>query len=824
MFRNYFKIAWRNIIRNKINGFINIAGLAIGMACVILILFYVQDELKYDRFLKQSSHIYQVNLDGKMGGEEGINGNTPPPAGAALVKAFPEIETYTRIYRPGDIVVRYEEEKQTESYFTEKNILAVDSNFLQLFTYPVMEGNPATCLQKPNSIVITEQTAKKYFGKVGVIGKILLFGNERKPCTVTGVLHNIPSQSSLQFDMLAAVSSYPIVKRFNWSWVWMQVSTYVKLYDNAAIDERSIAKLEAKFPSMVKLQAASAFKRIGKPFDEFIKQGGRWDLRLQPLSRIHLYSENIASRLTTLGSIKYVYIFSVIALFIIILACVNFMNLSTAQAAKRAKEVGIRKVLGSVKAQLIKQFLAEAMLNSFIAAIIAVLLVLVFLNPFNEIAGKSFGIHLLFTNNNWIFVLGLTLLTGLLAGSYPAFYLTSFNPAAVLKGIKLFRSDLGTLFIRNGLVVFQFTISTALIICTIVVFKQLELTQSKDLGLNKENIIVITNSNRLGKSEESFRQELTKLPEVISASISSGIPTKENFGDGYIPEPTGANENLVKDIALSSFIIDYDFIPALGIDILKGRNFSKDFSDSASVILNETAAKQIGWKEPVGSYLQYPGNSQRFKVIAVLKDFNTQSLRSLVGPFALFHTSSKTYDVGTSYLIVRVKPGNISNSLAKLESKWKSAAPNTPFDYSFLDSEFDALYRSEKRMGTVFYIFTILSVFVACLGLFGLSVYTAERRTKEIGVRKVLGASVQNLVTLLSKDFIKLVIVSAIIAFPVAWWAMNKWLQDFAYHISIGWMIFVSAGAIALTIALVTVSFHAIKAALANPVKSLRSE
>jgi putative ABC transport system permease protein len=824
MIRNYFKVAWRNIRRNKVNGFINIAGLAIGMASVILILFYVQDELKYDKFFKKADYIYQVNLDGKMGGEEFINGNTPPPVGAALVNAFPEIETYARIYRPGNVLVRHEEEKQPASYFTEKGVLVVDSNFLQVFTYRMLEGDPATCLQNPQSAVITEQTAKKYFGSQNAMGKILLFGDERTPATVTGILQSLPSGSSLQFDMLEPISSYPVVKRFNWSWVWLQVSTYVKLRDNARTDAASIAKLEAKFPAMVRQQAASGFKRIGKPFDEFIKNGGRWDLHLQPLTKMHLYSAGIASRLTTLGNIKYVYIFSIIALFIILLACVNFMNLSTAQSARRAKEVGIRKVLGSVKTQLIKQFLAEAMLYSFIATLVALVLVLLLLKPFNEIAGKTLSVGLIFSSKNWIFISGLCLITGLLAGSYPAFYLTSFNPTAVLKGMKLFKSNLGNLFIRNGLVVFQFTISTALIICTIIVFQQLRFTQHKDLGLNKENVIVIANSNRLGNSEKTFRQELTKLPGVIQASVCTSVPTKENFGDSYIPEPTGTGEDLVKDISISSFIVDENFIPALNIHLLKGRNFSKDFSDSASVILNETAAKQIGWQDPVGRWLQYPGNDQRFKVIAVTKDFNTQSLYSVVGPFALFYTSSKTYDLGTSCTMVRVNPGNISAGLSKIENQWKSIAPNTPFDYSFLDSEFEALYRSDQRMGTVFGIFTVLSIFVGCLGLFGLAAYTAERRTKEIGVRKVLGASVYSLVTLLSKDFVKRVLLSAVIAFPIAWWGMSKWLEDFAYRIHIGWWVFVAAGAIAMIIALVTVSFQAIRAAVANPVKSLRTE
>ncbi|HKR05924.1 MAG TPA: ABC transporter permease [Bacteroidia bacterium] len=825
MFTNNFKIAWRNITRNKVNSFINIAGLAIGMASVILIAFYVQDELKYDKFFKNSGRIYQVNLNGIQDGTDFWTGNTPPTVGPALVSEIPEIESYIRIYRPGDVVVRSEGLNQTENYFTEKKILGVDSNFLQMFSYSMLEGNNKTCLDKPNSIVISEHIAKKYFGNSHSLGKILLFDNDRIPFTVTGILQNPPEQVSWQFDMLASISSYPVVKRFSWSWVWLQVNTYVKLKDNVANDAASIAQLETKFPAVVKKHAASAFRRIGQPLEEFYKKGGKWDFHLQPLTQVHLHSANIGSRIPTLSDIKYVYIFSAIALFIIVLACVNFMNLSTAQSARRAKEVGIRKVLGSEKKQLIKQFLSEAMLYSFIAAATAIVLVIIFLKPFNEIAGKSLGFSLIFAHGNWIFILGLSIVTGLLAGTYPAFYLTSFQPVAVLKGLKLFKSNIGNLLIRNGLVVFQFTVSTALIICTLVVYNQMQYMRNKDLGLNKENVIVVLNSQRLGSSEESFRHELTKMQEVIHVSITSSTPTVMNFGDGYLPEPANSKEQIAKEISLSSFIVDNDFIPALKIELLKGRNFSKEFNDSASVILNERAAKQIGWKDPVGMYMQYPGNnSQRFKVIGVTKDFNIQSLRTVMEPFALFHTSSHTYGLGSSYMLARVQPGEMSKTISLFENKWKSFAPDAPFDYSFLDEDFAALYSSEQRMGSIFSIFTVLSIFVGCLGLFGLAAYTAERRTKEIGVRKVLGASVQGLIALLSKDFIRLVLISAVIAFPIAWWSMNKWLEDFAYRITIEWWIFFVSALLALLIAFLTVSVQAFKAAVANPVKSLRTE
>ena len=811
--------------RNKVNSIINIAGLSIAIACVIFIVMYVKDELSYDTFFKDADHVFQVNMTfTDKGVTSTTGGNTAPAVTPTMLSMYPEIESYARIYRPGDVMVRYEENARAENYFTEHRVWAVDSNFLEIFNYPFLQGNATSCLQKPNAVVITEATAKKYFGNENAVGKMLLFDTDKKPFIVTGVLKNLPAQSTFQFDMLAPIRAYAEVKKRSWNWFWLQVNSYVKLKPNVAVDKSSLAKLDAKFDVMVKEHAFN--NKYGGSYDDFIKKGNKLEYSLMRFTDVHLHATPMQTpaRLTTLSDIKYVYIFSIIAFFIIVLACVNFMNLSTAQSATRAKEVGIRKVLGSEKKQLVKQFLSEAMLYSFIATIIALLLIFVSIKPFNNISGKALEFNSIFNSNTGFFVLGLCLITGLLAGIYPAFYLTSFNPVTVLKGMKIFKNNFSNLLIRNGLVIFQFTVSIALIICTIIVFQQLKYTQNKDMGLNKESVVEIANTKRLGNNEETFRQALTQLGGVINASSSTSIPTKGNFGDGYNPEQTETDKPLINDIGLSSFMVDENFIPTLKIQMLQGRNFSKAFNDSASVILNETAAKQIGWKQPVGKYLDYPGNDQKFKVIGVVKDFNISSLHDVVEPFALFSNASKTYYVNSSFISVRLKPGNINTYLNNIENTWKNFAPNTPFDYSFLDDEFDALYRSEQRMGKVFGIFTFFSIFVACLGLFGLSIFTAERRKKEIGVRKVLGASVPSVVSLLSKDFLKLVIISAIIAFPVAWLAMNKWLEDFAYRITISWFVFLIAAIAALLIALITISFQSIKAAVANPVKSLRTE
>ena len=826
MLRKNLLITWRNMMRNRTNSIINISGLAIGILCVILISLYILDELQYDRFLKNADRIYQVDLNAVMGGQGGIVSNTPPTIGPALQKSFPEIEAFTRFYVMGNEVISNETGSRTQNHYIEKRILAVDSNFLQVFDFALKEGDANTCLRKPRSVVLTETTAKKYFGDAAAIGKNLTLDKYREPFEVTAIVKDPPTRSTIQFDLLIPVKACPPVMRFSWSWVWLQVNTYVLLKNKVGADPENINRLVEKFPSMVRVQAASAFKRIGRPFDEFIKKGNKWDFFLQPFLKVHLYSAGISSPfLFTLGDIKYIYIFSAIALFIILLACVNFMNLTTAQSAIRAKEVGIRKALGSARSQLIKLFLTEAVVFSLIATLVAVALVALLLPSFDLIAGKSLQFNALFHSGIWLSILGLAVFTGLLAGSYPAFYLTSFNPVTVLKG-GFFKKSLSSLFIRNGLVVFQFTISISLIVCTIILFQQLNFSQTKDLGLRKDNIILLPNAEKMTPdAEEAFRQEAMGIPGIGFASISTSAPTLRSFEDDYVPEPGAVNESPVKDISIQSFIVDESFIPALNIRVLRGRNFSKEYHDSAAVILNETAARQIGWKDPLGRYMVYTGNNnQRFKVIGIVKDFDVGSVREVQAPFALFHSSSKTYQPGTSYFLFKAESGASRTILSQLAERWKKYAPSVPFEYSFLDKSFEAMYIDEEHKGTVFAVFTGLSILVASLGLFGLSIFTAERRKKEIGVRKALGASVQSVVNLLTLEFVKLIGLAAIIAFPIAWWSMNKWLNGFAYRIEISPWVFVLAGILAVLIAVITISFQSIKAALSNPVNSLRTD
>jgi putative ABC transport system permease protein len=825
MFRNYLKLTWRNLIRNKLSSSINIGGLAIGLACVILIGVYVKDELGYDRFFPDAARIYRVNTHEKIGSDEFIAGHTPPPAGKALADQFPEIETYTRIFLPGDQVVHYASSTGDHS-ITEKHLLAVDSNFLQFFEYPLLEGDRASCLNNPNSIVLTQSASRRYFGEQSPLGKNIVLGGSNTPYVVTGVLKDLPERSSLQFEILLPCQAMAAVKRFSWSWVWLQMGTYVKFKPGVTNAPTVVRRMEAAIPAMIRVQAASAFRRIGQPLEDFVKKGNQYDLKLQPLTSVHLYSANIGTRYFPQGDIKNIYIFSAIALFIILLACVNFMNLATAQSARRAREVGIRKVLGSERKQLMIQFLGEAFTYTLIAAVIAIALATISLPGFNSLSGKSLNLSTFFDISGIAGLLLLVFLTAALAGSYPAIYLTSFSPATVMKGSRGGKTTAGGFFTRNTLVVFQFTISMVLVNCTVIVYKQLLFEQSKDLGFDKGNLLVIAGAERLANNEGSFRDELLRLPEVANATISTGLPAMTSFfQDTYIPQEAGNTSTAERREDLISFIVDDDFVPTLKMEMAVGRNFSKDYSDSASVILNEAAAKLMDWKDPLGKHIIYPGgNNTTFKVVGVVKDFNFESLRNPIGPFALFYTSSKTYSTKESYIAVRVKPGDPAKAIAGIQRIWKGFTPDNPFDYAFLDAEYDSLYKADLTIGKVFGVFTLLSLLVACLGLMGLALYTAERRTKEIGIRKVLGASVPHVVAMLSKEFLKLVGLAALVAVPIAWYAMFKWLQDFAYQTPLDWWIFAITAAATTLAALATVSFQSIKASLANPVNSLRSE
>jgi putative ABC transport system permease protein len=823
MWKNNLLLAIRNLRRRAFFSFINIAGLAVGLAACWLIGLFVQQEKSYDTFLPYADRVCAVALDLKMGEEEARTTNTPPPLGPRLAADYPEIELMARTFHLGATVVRREQPGHAALVFNEAAAIAADTAFLNLFGFPMADGDAATALHQPGSLVLTEKMAEKYFGQQPAMGQSLLL-NDRL-FTVTGVLKNLPATSTVQFDFALPMADFRVVNIFDWSWIWLQVDTWVRL--RQAPTAASLAALEAKFPAMVRRYAPAAFERIGQNFEEKLRSGDRYNVQLIPLLSLHLGQPKLASRLSTLGDGQQMRMFGIVGVLILLLACVNFMNLSTARSMQRAREVGVRKALGSQRGALIGQFLAETALFSFVSMLLAAVIAGAALPGFNFLTGYQWGMADLFSPQLIGFVIALPVLTTLLGGLYPAFYLSRFKPGAIFKTTNT-NAKGGHAGVRSGLVVFQFAVSIALMIGSFVVYRQLQFAQKQSPGLQREHVLIVENARHLDTetARESFRRELLQLPEVLGATHSTFLPSLGSFGDFYEPEQGEQSRSVVQSLPLSSYLTDADFVPALGMEIIQGRNFIGDSGgDSTSVILNEAAVKAIGWEDAVGKWMRYPGNAnQRFQVVGVVRDFHIASVKMPIEPVAIFHQSSKTYFTWGSYLAVRLRPGTEKPAIAKVSELWTTAVPAVPFEYNFLDASFAGLYRSEAKTGSVLGVFTGLALFIGCLGLFALAAFTAEQRTKEIGIRKVLGAGVAGITGLLAKDFLKLVFIAIVIAVPVAYYFMNKWLADFAYRIELQWWIFALAGIAAISIAALTVSFQSIRAALANPVESLRNE
>jgi putative ABC transport system permease protein len=808
MLQNYLKIALRNLLRNKVYSFINIGGLAVGMATCLLITLYVLDEISYDRFNEKADRIYRLDMDIKFGGSEKSYAVSPAPAGPALLRDYPFIENYVRIRENGVVITKGKET------INEQNVAFADSSLFEVFTLPMLYGNPKNALSQPNSVVITESIAKKYFNTVQVLGKVLTI-DKTQLYKITGVIKDIPENSHIKRNIYMSMLNYEDSKRN--IWVSNNYNTY--LLFKQKVDP---SQLRARFREIQKkYMQPEIFQILGiKTMEDFEKSGNYMRFDLMPLKQIHLYSNKVAE-IGTNSNIQYVYIFSAIALFILLIACVNFMNLSTARSVNRAKEVGVRKVLGTIRSYLIGQFLSESILLSLIAFILGFGIAYALLPYFNDLAAKQMNLSLEQKPFLLPALLFFSILIGLLAGVYPASVLSAFKPISVLKG-KLTTSNKGG-YLRSGLVVFQFFASAFLIICTIVIYRQLNFIQQKNLGFNREQVLVINETNLLGTGLESFKNELLQLKETKSATISGFLPTPSyRNSNSFWPE---GELNAEKGISMQFWEVGHDYTKTLGMQLLQGRDFDRNMStDSSALIINESAAKIFGYKNPIGRKLFMYADIQTkrmiaFTIIGVVKNFNYESLRENVGAMSMC-LSTKSYGM----ISIRLQTDNVKEAIAKIESKWKSRVGASPLNYQFLDEAFDSMYRSEQRIGKIFISFAILAIFIACLGLFGLATFTAEQRTKEIGIRKVLGASVSQIVQLLSKDFIRLVIVGIVIASPIAYYFMDKWLQDFAYRVEISWWIFALAGIVAIVIALLTVSYQAIRAALMNPVKSLRTE
>ena len=799
MLINYIKIALRNLKRHKGYTFINIAGLAIGMACCILIILYIYSELNYDRYHENADRIYRLgtNFDvGKMHAKTAVSNH---PIGPTLSRDYPEVLNATRIrpYMPRTLV------EYKEKQFFEEKIFYADNSVFDVFSFPIIRGDHKSALVTAYSLLITEDVAKKYFGDEDPIGKILRLNND-SDFSVTGIIKNVPPNSHFTFDMLCSFETlyqHNPEQREKWMGDFNNY-TYLLLQENYDFRE-----LEQKFPQLIDKHIGRILKLLG----------GKVEFFLQPLTNIHLHS-NLEGEISGNSDIAYVYIFAAIALFILLIACINFMNLSTARSAKRAKEVGMRKVLGSYRGQLIKQFLSESVTYSFLAFFIALTLVQLALPLFRSLSGTTLNFQ--FAEISWLVpcLIGFVFLVGLVAGSYPAFFLSAFRPVRVLKGH--LKAGTANSRFRSVLVVLQFAISIVLIAGTGVIMNQLHYMKERRLGFNKEHVVVLPiMEGSIMQSIETIKEELKSHTGVVSVAASSSVPGHGvSRHNAFLPEGFELNESQM----IGAISIDHNFIPTLDMEVVAGRNFSPEFvtDSSKSALINETAAQEFGWVDPVGKTItELTGNGITKTVIGVVRDFHVESLHKKIEPLYIENEPS-----GFGYISIRIRPRNVSGTMDFLRKKWKEFGSGGTFDYAFLDESFDSQYRAEERLSTIFSYFTLFAIFIACLGLFGLASFTAEQRTKEIGIRKVLGASVYGIVILLSKEFAKWVLIANIIAWPVAYYAMNKWLQDFAYRINMGVWIFILAGAFALIIALLTVSYQAVKVALSNPVEALRYE
>lgn len=805
MLENYFKITVRNLIKNKIFTSINIFGLAVGLATCLLIMLYIFDELSYDKHHQDADRIYRIATKTPLGSWAA----TSAPIAWGVKNDFPEVEQATRILKFPNLekMLLKIEQNQEQKQFFETNGYYVDSTFFQIFTYDFKFGNVQSALNQPNTLVISEILSSKLFNTQNPIGKVVKLGLPfgEFNYTVKGVFKN-SHKSHLNAHFFLSMRNDDVG---NWvdqqrNWATNNIfHTYVKL--RKEVNTQSFIQ---KLPAFMKRHGEADLKALGVSKSLF----------LQPISDIYLTSE-LDNEISPNGSMTYLYIFGSIAVFLLLIACINFMNLSTARSEKRAKEVGVRKVMGAVKASLIRQFLGESLLMSLLALCLSLLFVKLLLPIFNNLTQKNLE---LFENPQFVgWIVGITLLTGLLSGLYPAFYLSAFKPITVLKGRLI--NTISATILRKSLVVFQFSISIVLILGAMVIGQQLSFIQNQHLGFNKNQQIVLPlQSSQAADNYTALKSEIIKNPNVTSAASGSTYPGIELVED-LLFYAEGKSVKEVVDIHLAK--VENDYIETLGFELLHGRSFSKNFTaDSNSIILNEEALKQLGYdaKTAVGKNIYYEWQNVRHtrQIVGVVKDFNFQSLHQKIKPFGFTTTGGEK----NHYFIANVQTKDYAKLLDNFEQIWRKINPDTPFAYSFLDQDFQRNYEKERRTSQIVLYFTVIAVLIACLGLFGLATFSAERRTKEIGIRKVLGASVTSITTLLSKDFLKLILISNAIAFPIAWWAMQQWLAGFEYHIQMQWWIFVLAGILAIAVALLTISFQSIKAALMNPVKSLKSE
>ncbi|GAB4010023.1 ABC transporter permease [Spirosoma migulaei] len=792
MLTNYLKIAWRNIIRNKAFSAINILGLALGMACSLLIFLWIKDELTVDNYHANGPQLYNVMQRQKYDGKVEAGRFTPGVLPDELKKQFPEIlyaAGYTGWEAQMTFAVGDKINKETGHW--------AGADWFKMFSIPLLAGTPETALNAPTSMAISRKVAEFYFGNpVAALGKSIRIDNKRD-YQITAVFENLPAHSSDHYEFL--INWQDCLSRNPWMKEWGNNGPHTCIMLRS---DGNVANLDAKLRPFLRKYN----KDIGKSFDA--------ELFLQPYPDGYLYS-NFKNGIQDGGRIEYVRLFGVVAVFLLLIACINFMNLATARSVKRAREVGVRKVIGALRSLLAAQFIGEALLFAVLALLVATTLVVVLLPAFNSLTGKDISLQVT-DASLWLLLIGITLVTGLIAGSYPALFLSSLQPVKVLKGSLTFGS--GARLFRQGLVVFQFVLSMLLIVGTIVVYRQVNYIQTENLGYDRENLLYVPVEGELATplKYKTFKDELLRMPGIQSVSSMTEVPTNIGSSTGGVSW-TGKDPNV--NIEITQTAVGYDLMKTLKARLVAGRDFSPEFSmDTTNYIINEATAARTGYKNPVGQPITMWGKPG--KIIGVMENFHFQSMHTAISPLILrlsTEPSSQRY-------LIRTQPGQTKQAVASIEALWKQQNPKFPFSYQFADDEYQKLYKSESIVGSLANYFASLAIFISCLGLFGLATFTAEQRTKEIGVRKVLGASVGNIIGLLSQDFLKLVLIAIVIATPLAWYAMTQWLEGFAYKIDLAWWMFALAGVLAIGIALLTVSFQSVKAALLDPVKSLRSE
>ena len=810
MLGNFFKIAFRNIIRHRSYVFINVLGLSIGIACSIIIVLFILQELSYDKFNDKYKRIYRVYLSGKIGAQEIEGAWTAPPTAAAFVNEIPEIVDAVRMDEWGEAVVKFEDKS-----FLEKHFMLADSSFFNIFSIPLLQGDPSTALAKTHTVVLTKETAQKYFGNEDPVGKMIKLNTDTNLFTITGIIDNVPVNAHFEFDLLASFQThYSANDEF---WLSNNIYTYILLEEGASPED-----VESKMQTvLIKYVGPQLEQVLGITLDEFAAVGNRYGLYLQPLEDIHL-NPHIQSGLKPSNDKKYIYIFALIAFFIILLAAINYMNLSTARSANRSREVGLRKVVGSTKRLLIQQFLLESVVLTLISLMIAVIIVEYTLPLFNRYAQLQLSINYF---GKWYIIPVLILLAvtiGVLSGLYPSVFMATFRPVQILSG-KL-KQGMRSGMVRSILVVLQFFISILIIVCTIIIYRQIQYMLKKDLGFDKEHLLVIRRPDALGIDKiKVFRQEIEKYPGVINSTNSTSVPGYPNSNNGFLIEGRSSENTVLMTVNWT----DYDYFDTYKLELDTGRYISEEFAtDTAAAVINESAVRVFELDNPLETRLMQPVNTPDkwlyLQVVGVVKDFNFQTLHDSISPHVFLY-KPPTWGWG-GYITVRISPKNIDQTKKNIEQTWDKFTANDPFQYFFLDEEFNNIYREERRTGKLSLGFAILSIFIACLGLFGLTSFAAEQKTKEIGVRKVLGSSIFKIIMLFIREIVILIIISTALALPLAFFIMRGWLQNFYYRISLSPFEFVASFLIAVIIALITVSYTVFMAASRNPVKSLQYE